>query len=224
MGLFDKIIKIIRPSDQTENNIGNIEETALDKDSSEVPVTLSINEVPETMQMEEDIVLASSSHVVADEIFGEGDSSYLISFKVNDAFKEAKSHAGEVEMASAYAPMDEYGKEGTFPYVAIQSDDEVYNAVEEFKENGTFTSAIEITTLSEKFYFKAKMEYYEHMMYFYAMDRCDGFWENNGLCMVYPKVYAGTENEKKLMTVLDEAANSYREEIKASEVAEDINT
>lgn len=164
--------------------------------------------------IENDIVLDLSSHTVEDEIFGDNDSSYLISFKVNDAFKGAKSHAGEVEMLSAYAPADEYGKEGTFPYLAIQFDNEVYNAVEEFKENGTFTGAIEITTLSGKFYFRAKMQYYEHMMYFYAMDRCDGFWENNGLCIVYPKVYAGTENEMKLMKVLDEAANSYREERK----------
>lgn len=51
-------------------------------------------------------------------------------------------------------------------------------------------------------------------MYFYGLDRCDGFWENNGLCMVYPKRYVGTENEKKLMRVLDEVAESYREERK----------
>lgn len=49
-------------------------------------------------------------------------------------------------------------------------------------------------------------------MYFYGLDRCDGAWENNGLCMVYQKVYMGTENERRLMQVLDEAAGSYREE------------
>lgn len=160
----------------------------------------------------EDIALAPSSHIVKDEIYGDDDSRYLLSFKVNDAFKEAKSHAGEVEMLSTYAPADEYGTEGAVPYMAIQVDDEVYCAVEEFKEKGTFTGALEITKLSGKFYFKAKMEYYNDVMYFYGMDRCDGFWENSGLCIVYPKVYAGTENEIKLMGVLDEAAESYREE------------
>ena len=44
------------------------------------------------------------------------------------------------------------------------------------------------------------------------MNRCDGIWENNDLCMVYPKEYTGTENERKLMQVLEEAAESYCEE------------
>lgn len=163
----------------------------------------------------EDIVIAPSSHIAEDEAYGEDDSRYIISFKVNDAFKEAKSHACEVEMYHTYAPFDEYGEEGMLPCLAIQLDDAVYTAVEEFKEKGTFTGAIEITKLSKKFYFKAKMEYYEDMMYFYGMDRCDGYWENNGLCITYPKVYVGTENEKKLMKILDEVAESYHEERKA---------
>lgn len=49
-------------------------------------------------------------------------------------------------------------------------------------------------------------------MYFYGMDCCGGSNENQGLCLVYSKGLAGTENEKKLMAVLDEAAVSYREE------------
>ena len=162
------------------------------------------------------IVLAPSFHMAEDEIYGDetdngGNEVYRISFKVNDSFKEAKSHTGEVEMLHTYAPESEYGEEGTYPYLAIQLDDSVYMAVEEFKESGTFTSAMELTPLSGKFYFKAKIEYYGYIMYFYGLDRCDGVWENNGLCMVYPKTYVGTEIEKKLMQILDEAAESYSE-------------
>lgn len=190
MKFFSKITKADKTADKTENNISNVKEL---------------------------IVLAPSSHTVEDEIYGEENDEgeyivYRISFKVNDSFKEAKSHAGEVEMLNTYAPGSEYGEEGTYPYLAIQIDDAVYMAVEEFKEKGTFTGAMEITPLSGKFYFNAKMEYYGYIMYFYGMDRCDGIWENNGLCMVYPKAYAGTENEMKLMQVLDEAAESYCEE------------
>ena len=162
--------------------------------------------------IEHGIILAPTSHVVEDEAYGDEDSRYLVSFRVNDAFKEATSHAGEVELLHTYAPQAEYGEEGTLPYLAIQLDDEVYNAVEEFKEKGTFTGAIDLTALSGKFYFRAKMKYYKYIMYFYGMDRCGGFWENNGLCMVYPKEYAGTVNEKTLMRILDEAAESYQEE------------
>lgn len=199
MGLKNKIGKVIKL-------VGQI--------SSESSGT-AIDEAPDNMQNDGEIVLASSSHTAEEDEYGDDDSEYLISFKINDAFKEAKSHAGEVVMLHTYAPAREYGEEGAFPCLAIMLDDTVYNAVEQFKENGTFKGAIEITTLSEKFYFKAKMEYYKkYMMYFYGMDRCDGFWKNNGLCIVYPKVYVGTENERKLMTVLDEAAESYSEERK----------
>lgn len=166
---------------------------------------------------EDEIVLAPTSHTVEDEIYGDETDSgdyivYHVSFQVNDSFRETKSHAGEVEMLHTYAPGSEYGEEGSYPYLAIQVDDSVYMAVEEFKEKGTITGALEMTPLSGKFYFKAKIEYYGDMMYFYGLDRCDGYWENSGLCMVYPKTYVGTENESKLMQILDEAAESYREE------------
>ncbi|MBO5031173.1 MAG: hypothetical protein J6D08_04650 [Lachnospiraceae bacterium] len=104
----------------------------------------------------ENIILAPSSHIVEDELYGDNNNKYHILIQINDAFKDAKSHSGEIEMLNTYAPKEKYGKEGTFPYLAIQSDDKIYNAVEEFKESGTFTGAIEITKLSNKFYFKAK--------------------------------------------------------------------
>lgn len=193
MGLFDKIAKIIDLMDMGENNIESIVQNR-------------------NMNRQEDIVLLPSSHIVEAEEYGDDDSKYRITFRINDAFKEAMSHAGEVMMLNTYALEEEYGEEGKLPYVAIQIDDGVYCSVEEYKESGTFDGAIEITPLSGKFYFKAKKEYYGDMMYFYGLDRCDGFWENNGLCIVYPKVYVGTENEVKLMRVLDEVAESYNEE------------
>lgn len=192
MELFNKISKIIKAMDTAANNEMHREEN-------------------NTMAVGEDIVLASSSHIVEDDVYGNGDSVYHVCFQLNDTFKEAKSHAGEIELLNTYAPADEYGQEGTYPYLAIQLDDAVYHAVAEFKKSGTFTGALDITPLEGKFYFKAKMNYYQHMMYFYGLDRCDGFWENNGLCIVYPKSYAGTENEIRLMQVLDKAAESYQE-------------
>ncbi|MGN0494947.1 MAG: hypothetical protein ACI4GW_01845 [Lachnospiraceae bacterium] len=191
MGFFDKIGDIIKIADKAVNNVEDKVETT------------------------ENIVIASSYHTVKDDFYGDGDSKYIISFQLNDSFKEAQSHAGEVEMLNTYAPFDEYGEEGTYPYVAMQLDDKVYDAVSEFKEKGTFTGGIEIIPLTNHFYFKAKMEYYGYMMYFYGLDRCDGSWENNGLCIVYPKKYVGTENERVLMNVLDEAAESYSEERKS---------
>lgn len=160
----------------------------------------------------EDIILLPTNHTVEDEVYGDGSSKYLISFIVNDAFRHMESHAGEVEMVNVYNPKDDICSEAIIPYIAIHSDDMVYIAVEEFKESGTFEGAITLTRLSGKFHFKVKMEYYEDMMYFYGIDRCDGFWDNNGLCVVYPKVYQGTKNEEILMKLLDEVAESYNEQ------------
>ena len=204
MGFLDSIGKVIKLAGQIASENSGAEST--DK---------APGNKPGKEEVVEEIVLASSSRIAEEDDYGDEDSEYLISFKINDAFKEAQSHAGEVLMLHTYAPAKEYGEEGTFPCFAIMLDDAVYNAVNEFKENGTFTGAIEIKTLSGKFYFKAKMEYYKDMMYFYGLDRCDGFWKNNGLCMIYPKAYVGTENERKLMAVLDEVAESYSEARKA---------
>lgn len=193
MGVFDIIRKIINSPDKVENKIENTEGI-------------------QNSHTGEEIVLLPSAHIVEDEEYGDDDNRYRISFKINDAFKPAKSHAAEVSMLSTYALEEEYGEEGAVPYVAVQMDDDIYCAVEEFKNSGTFDGAIELTPLTGKFYFKAKKEYYGDMMYFYGLDRCEGFWENNVLCIVYPRDYVGTENEVKMVHVLDEVAESYHEE------------
>lgn len=113
---------------------------------------------PNTRNTMENIVLAPTSRIVEDEVYGDDDSVYTMSFQLNDTFKESNSHAAEAEMLHTYAPTEEYGEEGTYPYVAIQLD--------------------------------------------------------NGLCIVYEKSYVGTENEQKLIKVLDEVAESYCEQRK----------
>jgi len=157
----------------------------------------------------ENIVLASTSHIVEDDFL-----EYLVSYRINDAFKPAKSHVGEVELLHTYAPNDRYGKEGSIPYIAIQEDDAVFCVIDDFVENGTFEGALEIEALSGKFLFRAKREYFGDIMYFYGFVCEEGFWKQAGLCLVYPKEYLGTDNEKKLMQVLDEAAESFEQRIK----------
>ena len=65
--------------------------------------------------------------------YGEDDSKYLMSFKINDVFQEFESHAGEVIMLNVYNPNNDYCEVNKLPYIAIQFDDKIYNAVEEFK-------------------------------------------------------------------------------------------
>lgn len=196
MGLLDKITKRLRPNGPADRRT---EET----EKSKGPSTAG------------ELVLAPSSHLSEEIFYGDDDREYRTTFRVNDAFKPAKSHAGEVDMLHTYAPFCEYGEEGAYPCLAILSDDVVYTAVEEFKETGLIKGALECTALTGTFYFKARVPYYDNLMYFYGLDCCEGFFENQGLCLVYPKELAGTEAEQKLTAVLDEAAESYREERKA---------
>ncbi len=165
------------------------------------------------------IELLNRTHVITDEIYGEK-YVYRISYSVDESFKEAKSHAAEVELLCTYAPFEEYGHEGQTPCIAVIHEDFIYYAAESFKKTGTVPDAITVTPLSGKFLFKATMEYYGDIIYFYGYDSCDGFWENTGFALVYPKEYAGTENEKRLIQIFDAAAQSYKEE-KTEKISDD---
>ena len=208
MGLFDKFKKVM----DTVEKIGDIIETTVDTVNTVTTANTADSLNASQGNLVEELPLTSASRMVEDEECGDGDDEYKVTFQLNEDFRPADSHAGEVRFLHTYAPGEEYGEEGTRPYVAVLMDNDVYESVQEFKEKGTFAGAKELVALGGKFHFKAKKEYYGDMMYFYGIDRCQGFWENNGLCMVYPKSYVGTENEKKMMAVLDEAAETYCEE------------
>lgn len=169
--------------------------------------TVEVSETEETFvkakTIIETIMPSGEVHTIYDENSGYG-------YDVNKAFKVAKSHAGEVDLLCTYAPSDEYGQEGNLPCIAIQTDDEVYCAVEEYKESKTFEGAISIEPLEGNFMFRAKRDYYGDMMYFYGFElKGEEYWDKAGLCLVYPKGYVGTKEEDKLMQILDEAAKSF---------------
>ena len=166
------------------------------------------------------IVLANESHRIEE-------NGYY--YDVDKSFRAAKSHAGEADLLSTYAHGREYGAEGDLPYIARQVDDDVYcpideflecarkyadkvaslNKNDEFLESGTVADAAEITPLEGKWLFKAKKACSYGMMYFYAFSSKDKELGHSALCMVYPAEYVGTENEAKLMSVLDAAAESF---------------
>lgn len=151
------------------------------------------------------IEILNEEHIIQDEYIGYG-------YVVDKAFKAAKSHAAEAELLCTYAPNDEYGCEGAIPYIAVQIDDVVYCAIDEYKRNKSFEGAIALEPLEGMFMFRAKKEYYDDMMYFYGVELDESeYWDMAGLCLVYPKEYVGTENEEILMQVLDKAAQSFQE-------------
>lgn len=212
MGLFDAITKVVNTANQIKDFVDDNKDLKENLSQKLDQVTGNASKPVQTANQSDKLVMATTFHQVSSEAYGDDDREYKITFMLNDSFKEADSHAGEVEMLNTYAPDSDEGEEGALPYFAVQMDDSVYSAVDEFKKTGSIKNALEVTPLNGKFYFKAKINYFGNVMYFYGLDRCGGFWENNGLCMVYEKSMMGTEDEKKLMKVLDEIADTYCEE------------
>ena len=159
------------------------------------------------------VILAPTSHLVEDEFDG-----VTISFKLNDSFVHVESHAMEVPIVEVYAPgLDpEYDDidESTLPSIFLLCEDVAYEACESFKETGAIPNAIECQALKGVFKFRAKLPYDNGLLiYMYGFDMADGEWENTALCVIYPKEYEGTDDEKRLIAVLDEAARSYKENV-----------
>lgn len=153
--------------------------------------------VPETIEKRNEV------HIIEDEDLG-------CSYAVDQAFKPAKSHAGEVNLLCTYAPDEDYGHEGDFPCIAVVEDNDVYCAVEEYQATKTLEGAMFMEPLDGKFLFRAKKKSYGSMMYFYGLDLDEHeYWTNAGLCRYYPMEYMGTANEEILMQILDEAAQSF---------------
>ena len=169
------------------------------------------------------IILANKTHTVSDEIY-----DYNVSFDIDDSFVYAKFNPAEILVLQMY---NWEGSEENFidtPLLAIQEDEGVFCAVEEYLKTGTVKDAVELIPLTGKFLFRLKKESEEcdgrkYLICFYGYclggdpDYC------MGICMNYPKEYEGTENERLLLKVLDEAAESYKEEPISDDNDEDGN-
>ena len=206
MGFFDKLQDVVKAAKKFEGVIDSVKDVVdgMDNKASKETKDATVNK---GVSSGSTFKLANSTHVYEDTDYCD-DDEYTIRYTIDDSFEEDDCGAGEVSFMNTYS---QNGKSCDLPYVAVQNDNFIYNAVEAFKEKGSFPGAIDLVPLSGKFYFKAKKEYGDNMAYFYGLDRCDGFWVNNGLCIVYPKSYVGTEDEKKAMQVLDVVADSYVE-------------
>lgn len=209
MGIFDKLQDVVKTAKKIESVIDSVKDVVEGIDSK-MSNDAKTDSDKKSVVSGGKLKLANSTHMYEETEYCD-DDEYIIRFNIDDAFKDADSGAVEVGMYHPYSPDSEYGEAGNLPYVAIENGDFVYNAVEEYKQKGTFAGAIDLVPLTGKFYFKAKKVYGQDMAYFYGVDRCDGYWLNNGICIVYPKSYVGTEDEVKAMNVLDTVANSYVE-------------
>lgn len=150
------------------------------------------------------IELSGIKHVISNPYSG-------FEYEIDNTFRETQSHAGEVEVISVYAPDREDWSEADIPSVYVLMDDTIYNAIEEYRENKTYSDAISFEPAEGFFLFKAKIKYYDMMMYFYAFEvEKETYTDEHGLCVCYPTEYVGTAEEEKLKSLLDEVAKSFK--------------
>ena len=177
----------------------------------------AIGKETEDKEAKSKIALSSVTHHLQWTNIGEDDSEYRIEYNVDSAFKEYDTHAAEATMSCLYSPdKDPYtisdSELAMSPYIAVFSDDCVYCRTDEYKKTGSIKDAMEFATVNDsRFLFKAKVQNGNEVIYFYGFDSCDGYWANQGLGIAYHKSFLGTEDEKKLMRVLDDVAASYSE-------------
>lgn len=157
------------------------------------------------------------------ETFYDGEDADIeieFSFMLSGDFLTDSTNAGEIDYCAAYEPDsdDDYASEAfdsDKPYFIITNaaENEIYELIEKYKNEGTPSNVYSferVGDLGEKIYFRATTKLREDVLYFYAIDR-GLLWENNYIGVLYPYAVRGTELEKKLMTIVDEAAHSYNE-------------
>lgn len=182
------------------------------KNSAPIEVEEKTVEIEESTIIEEKkskpryqkIELSGNKRVISDPYSG-------FEYEIDDTFKETKSHAGEVEVISVYAPDREDWSEADIPSVYVLMDDTIYYAIEEYREKETYSEAISFEKADGLFLFKANIKYYDMMMYFYAFEvEKETYTVEHGLCVCYPSEYVGTAEEEKLKSLLDEVAESFK--------------
>ncbi len=184
MELFDKLKNAFSKTEKSENTA----------------------ETFQTNKAVTELLFADTFQEVEEEIYGLNDRNYMMKWKMNDSFKWTKSHS-EIHPLYTYNPNGEYGIEGETPCLCIDSEDCFYDAIDAYVTEGSTEELTDFEKLSGSYLFKAKIPYYDDdVAYFYAID--SEIFDKAGFCMIYPKEYVGTVTEKKLMSIMDEAACS----------------
>jgi len=149
-----------------------------------------------------------------------GDREYkvLVSFMLSGDFVQSESNAGEIDEVYMYDPacseeFTPYELNDPRPYLFLSPDiNEVYCSVNDYCEKGMVKNAVWVQPSEHpNMLFRAKFNYYGDFMVMYGYKRYDN--SPGGICLVYKKALDKTELCGRLLTQLDEAAASYREDI-----------
>lgn len=204
MGIFDSIKKIF-------DNVGNgesISESQKNNESVQTDSNCSENPHSDTEMLNSANVAAKPSVLYKDEY---GDKTY--SFMISSDFIEFDSGCCEVNPAFQYEPSadKEYTEyDESLPNISI-SDNEFHDVAYEYQKNGILPDENYEKCQSKYFLFKVNTELNGKQIYGYAFAG-NTAREYEMLMLEYSADVKDTALEKKLMSILDEAASTYAED------------
>ena len=175
-----------------------------------------IKECAQKSPIPETIVLNGTTHKAETPYFNKPQCPrYLVSFDIDTAFHRyiGIKSATHYVYSPDYDPTKDKGslKDDMLPAVMILYDEKLERVVNSCIKKGSCKGVTDIVPMNGYFDFKAKMEYKGDLMYFYSVNLCAGELSHFLLTVIYPKSYENTENERKLMDLLDMAANTFSE-------------
>ena len=151
----------------------------------------------------------SSSHPVYYQYLCEKEM-FQMSYTVSDQFLPRISNSSELEMISFLISNEQTKDIGSFPYIAIIESELIQLYVDDFLSKTKNDSIFKVT--NNKFLFKAKVQYYNDIIYFYAFERKDSFKGYAGFSLVYPNTILGTEYENILIEEFDNVSETFKQE------------
>lgn len=205
MGFFDSLKKIVNLAESVSKQVNSsTSSSSAPKSTKPAASGASEKKTPQNIFASGNTP-AKESVLIEDEY---GDKKYT--FKLSGDFIEFDSHC-EMMPSFQYEPDNsedytEYLK--NYPNISIGPNDTVYGAVENCTPVGKDYEKLD----NKYFAFKTKLPYYGMIIYCYGF-RDGTAREREMFGVTYNKDIEGTPLEKKLMAALDEAVQTYKEEI-----------
>lgn len=214
MGILKNIIKNIA-QDAFNDAINKSLQEGTDADKQEVTASNTASQ---------GVVLSSPKALreVKETLYDEDDNGKEVnidySFMLSRDFVDSASNAGEIDYLAVYAPEcdDEFCEYdlGMSTFMVVSApENEIYNMIDKYKHSGTpngVYSFERVNDMGSKIYFRACTLVRGLVLYFYAIDRGISY-TNNYIGVMYEQELHGTPLEQKMMSEVDEAVRSYKE-------------
>lgn len=202
MGLLDILKKLADIASDSKSDEAKTTANPQNKDVDTAPA----HNTPQ------DIINSGNTPAKPSVLFKDEFGDKEFTFMISGDFIEFNSHC-EVVPSFQYEPFndDDYTSYNEMlPQIGIGPNDDIYDAVEEFEENGSLPNESYEKCDNKFFAFRCTFNNYGRRFYAYGF-RKNTARELEMLSIEYNPDIVGTPLEKKLMAALDEIASTYSE-------------